>query len=113
VAAQRYYGKLRALYTYGSPRVGDLDFQKAFLVPAYRFQNHNDIVTRVPPPLVYRHVGDLKYIDGEGLIQDNPDSWETGKTLSFLAACFDALIPEAIVDHVPILYSTHIWNNIP
>jgi hypothetical protein len=113
VAAQRYSGKVRALYTYGSPRVGDLDFHKAFSIPTYRFQNHNDIVTRVPPPLVYRHVGDLKYIDGEGLIQDITDGWDTREALSFLAACFDAIIPDALVDHVPTLYAIHIWNNIP
>jgi hypothetical protein len=30
-----------------------------------------------------------------------------------MSAGIDALIPEAIADHVPILYATHIWNNIP
>jgi len=23
------------------------------------------------------------------------------------------LIPESVIDHVPTLYATHIWNNIP
>ncbi|MCX5893209.1 MAG: lipase family protein, partial [Deltaproteobacteria bacterium] len=49
LAASRY-GKVRGLYTFGSPRVGDLDFKQAFLVPTYRFVNHDDLVTRVPPP---------------------------------------------------------------
>jgi len=112
LAAQRY-GKVRGLYTYGSPRVGDRDFKQAFLVPTYRLVNHDDIVTRVPPPLLYQHVGDLKYLDGEGLLRNNLDGGETGEILSVLAACCDALIPSAIVDHVPTLYATHIWNNIP
>jgi hypothetical protein len=34
-------------------------------------------------------------------------------SLDGMSAGIDALIPEAIADHVPILYATHIWNNIP
>ena len=75
--------------------------------------NHEDIVTRVPPPLLYQHVGRLQYLDGEGLLHDNPDSRESGETLSVLAACFNGLIPSALVDHVPTLYATHVWNNLP
>jgi triacylglycerol lipase len=111
--AARRYDQVRGLYTFGSPRVGDLAFKKDFLVPTYRFVNHDDIVTRVPPPLLYQHLGALKYIDGEGLLHDNPVSEQTGNTLSVLAACFDALIPSALVDHVPTLYATHVWNNLP
>ncbi len=111
--AARRYDRVRGLYTFGSPRVGNPDFKKAFLVPTYRFVNHDDIVTRVPPPLFYQHVGRLQYLDGEGLLHDNPDSRETGNILSVLAACFDAAIPRALVDHVPTLYATHIRNNLP
>ena len=111
--AARRYDRVRGLYTFGSPRVGDLDFQQAFLVPAYRFVNHDDIVTRVPLPPLYQHVGRLQYLDGEGLLHDNPESRETGNILSVLAACFDAVIPRALVDHVPTLYATQIRNNLP
>ena len=51
LAAPRY-GNLRGLYTYGSPRVGDRDFKKEFLIKTYRFKNHHDPVTRVPPPIL-------------------------------------------------------------
>jgi triacylglycerol lipase len=112
LAAQRY-GQIRGLYTYGSPRVGDRHFKQAFFVPTYRFVNHDDIVTRVPLPLFYQHVGDVKYIDGDGLLHNHPDGEKIEEILSVLAACSDALIPSAIVDHVPTLYATHIWNNIP
>ena len=95
------------------PRVGDLDFKKGFLVPTYRLVNHDDIVTRVPPPPLYQHVGRLMYLDGEGLLHDNPASRETGNILSTLAAYFDAAIPRALVDHVPTLYATQIRNNLP
>ena len=84
--------------------------------------NNNDIVTRVPPPWLYQHVGDLKHIDSQGLIHEDSDKVMNGiqmeissflNSLEGMTAGLDALIPEAIVDHVPTLYATHIWNNIP
>jgi|WetSurMetagenome_2_1015567.scaffolds.fasta_scaffold117552_2 triacylglycerol lipase len=112
LAAGRY-GRVRGLYTYGSPRVGDGNFKAAFTIPTYRFVNHDDFVTQVPLPLFYRHVGDLKYIDGEGLLHANPNPREAANILTILAAFADAFIPSALVEHVPLLYATHIWNNIP
>jgi len=73
LAADRY-GNVQGLYTYGSPRVGDQDFKKDFNVNTYRFVNNSDIVTKVPPPGLYCHVGELKYIDSEGIIHDNTDN---------------------------------------
>jgi hypothetical protein len=49
------------LYTLASPRVGDLTFSQVFnhIVPnAYRVCNRLDIVPKLPPPLMYFHVGD-------------------------------------------------------
>jgi len=111
LAAQRY-GQVHGLYTYGSPRVGDRAFKQAFSVPNYRFVNHHDIVAQVPLPPLYRHVGSLKYIDAEGLLHNSPDGGQIGEILSVLTACCDTFIPSALVDHVPTLYATHIWNNI-
>lgn len=128
LAAQRYGNGVR-LYTYGSPRVGDMDFKNGYPIKNYRFVNYKDIVTKVPCPPLYQHVGDLKYIDGEGddavLIQEASDAGEEEvpdiqtkitsliNSLERMSSVVEALIPEAIVDHVPTLYSTHIWNNIP
>ena len=124
LAASRY-GNLRGLYTYGSPRVGDRDFKSKFLIKTYRFKNHRDPVTRVPPPIFYDHVGELKYIDSQGLIHDQgppeknvvnevgAEVWSALESLKQVRAGVDALIPEALVDHVPTLYATHILNNIP
>ena len=124
LAADRY-GNVAGLYTFGSPRVGDESFRSDFWVPAYRFLNNDDIVGRVPPPVPYVHVGELKYIDHNGRIHENSRWWEgvvdqvAGLTASFFNADgklrigFHGKLPDAIEDHVPILYATHIWNSLP
>jgi triacylglycerol lipase len=115
---------IQGLYTYGSPRVGDGEFKKNFKVNGYRFVNNSDIATKVPPAGIYRHVGEIRFIDSDGVIHDNTDrqpSWadeiqgqikdviealrQTGKGLT--GALF-----EPIVNHVPTLYAIHIWNNL-
>ena len=49
------------LYTLASPRTGDLTFSHVFnnvVRSAYRVANRLDVVPKVPPPLMYFHVGD-------------------------------------------------------
>ena len=64
------------VYTFGSPRCGDKDFARVYKVEAgartYRFQNNNDIVSRVPARAMgYRHVGNFVYIrENESLVSD-------------------------------------------
>lgn len=52
----------KALYTFGSPRVGDARFADLFHhIPAFRVSTPKDIVTNLPPkglPLKYVHVGE-------------------------------------------------------
>ena len=124
LAADRY-GNVQGLYTYGSPRVGDQDFKEDFNVNAYRFVNNSDIVTKVPPANMYCHVGELKFIDSEGIIHDNTNRWAKwsdeieGKFKNVFNAFgqtrkgFTEALLDPIVDHVPTLYAIHIWNNIP
>jgi hypothetical protein len=50
-----------AVYTFASPRTGDLTFHKVFdhtVLDCYRIVNRHDIVPQLPPPLLYFHVGD-------------------------------------------------------
>ncbi|HWS90740.1 MAG TPA: lipase family protein [Pyrinomonadaceae bacterium] len=119
-------GRLDGLYTFGSPRVGDEVFADALKRMMggrshYRFVNGNDVVTTVPlrslppDPVNFKHVGTLMHIDGRGRITDDPSRFVRLKMKA--ADFFDQFegdflngIPNAVEDHVPTLYSTHIWN---
>jgi len=65
-----------ALYTYGSPRVGNRNFARSLQkLAVYRIVNHRDLVTTVPPPgpiFKYTHVGEQRYITGDGELLINP-----------------------------------------
>ena len=67
--------KPAALYTFGSPRVGDATFVSSLQgVANHRFQDCCDLVARVPPEeLGYRHVGQPHYIDRKRCVIMNPD----------------------------------------
>ncbi len=56
-----------ALFTYGSPRVGDKRFVNFVELDHSRWVNNNDIVTRVPPAWMgYRHAGKEWYLNRHG-----------------------------------------------
>jgi len=60
-----------ALFTYGSPRVGNWPYLRYYRLVHFRWVNNNDIVTRVPPTwLGYRHAGREMYIDSQGRVRD-------------------------------------------
>jgi triacylglycerol lipase len=60
----------RALFTFGSPRVGDRRYVHYVNIETYRWVNNNDIVARVPPPWMgYRHKGQEIYLDSDGDIR--------------------------------------------
>ncbi|WP_083732532.1 lipase family protein [Fuerstiella marisgermanici] len=61
----------KALFTYGSPRVGDKQFVNFVELDHTRWVNNNDIVTRVPPAWMgYRHGGTEKYLNCNGKFRD-------------------------------------------
>ncbi len=65
-----------AIFTYGSPRVGNQRYINFVKIPHYRWVNNNDIVPRVPPQwLGYRHSGQELYIDSNGHLR-GIKSWE-------------------------------------
>ena len=116
---------VQGLYTFGSPRVGDQEFQSRFQLKAFRVVNGNDIVTSMPAKNPYHHVGELKFIDPKGGIKDRPvfaeesdgtpcidpsNASESGKeSQKFDSSVF---IPSWIRNHVPLLYSILLWNEL-
>lgn len=123
LAADRYK-EAQGVYTFGSPRVGNREFTRQYQVNAFRIVNNSDIVSTVPPPGFYEHVGELWYIDSEGRIRKNcrrSEMWTEslrGEMQNILDALEQArngafnFIPGGLKDHVPILYAVHIWNNL-
>ena len=71
IAASRIQTKVRALITFGSPRVGDKEFVKSVAVEHYRVQNNCDDVTKVPFRLMgFDHHGTHKYMNYYGEFRD-------------------------------------------
>jgi hypothetical protein len=64
-----------ALYTFGSPRVGNSAFAAALAnVDCRRHTGCSDLVCQVPPPwLGYVHVGAERYLDRNGSTHASPD----------------------------------------
>jgi triacylglycerol lipase len=71
--------KVRAVYTYGSPRVGDRPFHDTYSLPNYRFVNDNDLVPHLPFRWCYKHVGTLKLMDHVGRLSEEQAVWEAKK----------------------------------
>ena len=110
--------KPSALYTFGSPRVGDNAFGTTLAgVNAFRVVNNRDLVTTVPPPAPFHHVGKLHYIahDGEMLIAPDDETvardrlkrdWASLASLDWTKLFNNA--PEPFADHAPINYVAHL-----
>jgi triacylglycerol lipase len=96
----------RALFTYGSPRVGNTRYVNFIQMEAYRWVNNNDIVTRVPPAwLGYRHKGQEIYLNAYGKIrrltpwQRFKDRWR-GTVRGIRERRFDPFSDHSIVEYV-------------
>lgn len=120
----------RALYTIGSPPVGNrrfaTGFDKRHAGRSFRYANHRDIVVNLPKPLLvlfggYSHVKERRYIDGKGTISAGSTmaAWLSSLTARKVAPSFltgvggTALfgLPQELVDHTPRRYAVHIWND--
>ena len=107
-----------ALYTIGSPRVGDADFVKTLkAIESHRFVDCCDIVTTLPPALFgYEHLGEAHYIDRNRQIPPDPGSLFQNEDR--LRARAEYLVEYAwrsgnvavrdLADHSPINYVTAI-----
>jgi triacylglycerol lipase len=127
LTAGRFAGNsvaVQGLYSFGSPRVGDERFAENFSPPAFRIVNGDDIVTTVPIlgpakpfpiPRLYKHIGELKYIDHAGKLRDD-DPRPMAEVMPMLRALLEQGLTEQLtqplVDHAPILYSKLLWQNL-
>jgi hypothetical protein len=69
------YREPAALYTFGSPRVGDAEFvQLLDNVRVYRAVDCSDMAANLPPRIKYRHVGAQHFITSGGKLLLNPSS---------------------------------------
>ncbi|MBE9563463.1 MAG: lipase family protein [Proteobacteria bacterium] len=102
-----------AIYTFGSPRVGDSHFAQSLIaVNMYRIVNHRDAITFTPPDELFNfsHAGELHYITSDNKMLVNPsekfiakdrDS-SVSKNVGDYRRWFDP--PENFADHTPINY---------
>ena len=121
-----------ALYTIGSPRVGDATFVASLAgLHHSRIVNDEDIVPRVPPVLprdplhlfpVYQHGGELHHVRHDGHIEVHAADSDVRTTGGNVAAALQALegavrdlkavlrgewtgdLPEHLSDHAPVNY---------
>jgi len=56
--------RIAACYTFGSPRVGNKQYDREFKSPIYRIVNTTDVVTVVPLLVMgYIHIGDVRFLE--------------------------------------------------
>jgi pimeloyl-ACP methyl ester carboxylesterase len=121
--AARRFPSAASLYTFGSPRVGDQEFNDIYPVRAYRVVNDKDMVAFLPPPFRYRHVGMPVIIQGDGKVTLAPTAWDRLKArfsslspppmdgeFSWRTFFHDIVLRNSLSDHAPIHYVVRLWN---
>jgi hypothetical protein len=103
---------VRAVLTFGGPRVGDRTFAEHYATPLWRIVNNSDLVPRIPPAGPFRHTGELVYIDARGRYRLDTERWE--RVLDGVAGQIDLGTDgvDAIVDHSPLHYAIHAANAV-
>lgn len=101
----------RAVYTFGSPRVGNAAFRDSLAsVNLYRIATENDIVTTVPPsrpPFYFCHAGEAKktsFRNRDEIFYDN-NILNLSEPLTFSFVKRFARAPHFLAAHSPVNYS--------
>jgi triacylglycerol lipase len=110
---------VRGVYTFGSPRVGDIKFKQYYEARGVNAKTHRvvydiDVAQRLFPDAAYTHVGQFVFIDAAGHLHTNlpePPTEDFKIPRGFVANADRLIIPALIADHAPIYYASHIWNN--
>jgi triacylglycerol lipase len=95
--------QIAACYTFGSPRVGNDEFDREFRSAIYRVVNTTDIVTIIPLlAMGYIHIGDVRFLERkEGLYRRGVPLFQ--RILFFLAGTFRLFGPW-VGDHAIVNY---------
>ena len=113
IAAYRYRvegGESWGLYTFGSPRVGDGNFQAKFGIRANRVVHGRDLVTTVPgfgphDGLLYHHVGEPHFLADDGSIGSDPPPNPIAAPFVPMPDGPGGPLTQAVIDHAPVLYA--------
>jgi hypothetical protein len=103
-----------ALYTYGSPRVGDDAFLRTVsALESYRFTNCCDMVVHLPPRAFgYGHLGDASYVDRKGDVRVAPSRAMMWRDQLWARLAYtwrwawrrEAVWTRGLADHAPVNY---------
>jgi len=112
LAASRAETHVDSLFTYGSPRVGNLKFKDALCyLPHYRFVNNSDAVTKIPfYHWGYRHHGEVRYIDSNGNVTSESSVWS--RLLDRIKGRIDGLLNKNYFDGVTDHSIAHYRDNL-
>lgn len=98
-----YRDKIAACYTFGSPRVGDKDYDLEFKSPIYRVVNTTDVVTVVPLlAMGYIHIGDVRFLGREDAEMRRSIPFFS-RAIQFALTVFKLLSP-LVSDHAIVEY---------
>jgi hypothetical protein len=112
---------VQGVYTFGSPRVGNIGFYLGYTPTTFRFISDDDVVTHVPLEDLfvgldyfgYKHVGTVEYLDRHGHLGGGMSDWETKKQfLLDLLPRRGAVPQQAIEDHRIDNYISAINTNL-
>ena len=112
-----------ALFTFGSPRVGDSDFHKGVSsLSIHRAVNCADVVTTVPPAgFGYQHVGDLYFLTETSRMGKNPTKFAMRLARMKAVTRYAARLPwlrrnwvtaRSLADHAIVNYSAGLWKEL-
>jgi triacylglycerol lipase len=128
LAADRL-ANVSGLYTFGSPLIGDEPFARRFNAKfagrGFRYVDNEDLVTRVPPGFFgglaghYTHVDDQRTISASGDVVDERTSPDQDRdplsVVNVVRKMWNGRLkkmPSELADHAPVLYATHVWNDL-
>ncbi len=98
-----------AIFTFGSPRVGNRKYINYVKIPHFRWVNNNDIVPRVPPAwLGYRHTGSEIYLNSRGVVRELAPWIRFRDQVRGLLASLRLWQIDYFTDHSTLNYIEHI-----